>query len=501
MKPINLNNQSCDPISSNCVIWQGPDIDCINLCKGDSVSDVVFKLAEELCSLLKSLDISNYDLSCLKIQTCAPESIKDLIKLLIERICALENITPGESVGTSGCPNCIVNLAPCFQYTDPGSGDLVTTILLHEYVILIGNTICSLITQITTLQTAVQELTKRVEDLELAGSSSQRTRNSETSVTPVCVGENIPTPISEIVQALERAFCELRTATGTPDQIFTGIASQCSGLNSAPSLGTHGGAMSSIAGWVSTPNNLGDIVNNIWLTLCDVRSALVNIKANCCDTLCNGVAVALSASMPSPSNLLLFFTGSIPSNLAECALAGTLITIADQSGNAISTTIPVKANMNNISGYPIDLSATPINISDDLTISSTLCFKDDETGSVCQSILSYVFINTADCPSVVYVQGETTIGYSFNHSSGPKTYVIELYNSAGTVLLQSQTYPVTDPVTVSGTFSALDSNTIYKVRVKIQTTTKVTNCPFTAVTTLLSSCPDPQNVIAVLTID
>ena len=47
MKPLNLDNKPCSPISSNCVIWQGPDIPCIKLCTGDTVSDVVAKLATD----------------------------------------------------------------------------------------------------------------------------------------------------------------------------------------------------------------------------------------------------------------------------------------------------------------------------------------------------------------------------------------------------------------------------------------------------------------------
>ena len=45
------DSNGCNNISSNCVIWQGPDISCINLCNGDTVSDVVAALAEKLCEL------------------------------------------------------------------------------------------------------------------------------------------------------------------------------------------------------------------------------------------------------------------------------------------------------------------------------------------------------------------------------------------------------------------------------------------------------------------
>ena len=48
MKPLNLDNSPCSPISSNCVIWQGPDISCINICKGDTVSDVVAALTSSV---------------------------------------------------------------------------------------------------------------------------------------------------------------------------------------------------------------------------------------------------------------------------------------------------------------------------------------------------------------------------------------------------------------------------------------------------------------------
>ena len=52
MIPTNANNpQNCDPISSNCVIWQGPDIECVNICNGDTVSTVVAAMANLLCQL------------------------------------------------------------------------------------------------------------------------------------------------------------------------------------------------------------------------------------------------------------------------------------------------------------------------------------------------------------------------------------------------------------------------------------------------------------------
>ena len=83
MKPLNLDNSQCSPVSSNCVIWQGPNIDCIDLCTGDSISTVVYKLATELCEIMNQLDLTNLDLACLKVGTNPPETFSELIQLLI----------------------------------------------------------------------------------------------------------------------------------------------------------------------------------------------------------------------------------------------------------------------------------------------------------------------------------------------------------------------------------------------------------------------------------
>ena len=77
----------CNPVSSNCVIWQGPDIPCITLCRGDSISDVTYKVATELCTLVDQLDITGFDVSCFPPICPKPENIHDLIQFIIDQLC------------------------------------------------------------------------------------------------------------------------------------------------------------------------------------------------------------------------------------------------------------------------------------------------------------------------------------------------------------------------------------------------------------------------------
>jgi hypothetical protein len=115
------------------VVWQGPTLTCIDLCAGDTISDVVAKLAEELCTLLDQTNVTNYDLTCLGVASCGPKDFQALIQLLIDKICELNNIPTGTpEKSTNECPNCSVTVADCFRT----GGN--TTMQLLDYVQMIA---------------------------------------------------------------------------------------------------------------------------------------------------------------------------------------------------------------------------------------------------------------------------------------------------------------------------------------------------------------------------
>lgn len=91
---------NCVPTSSNCIIWQGPNIECIGLCQGDTITDVIYKLATAYCELSNQLQADNFDISCIECPEgidCTVDNIQDLLDVLIAKICELQT-----SVGTSG---------------------------------------------------------------------------------------------------------------------------------------------------------------------------------------------------------------------------------------------------------------------------------------------------------------------------------------------------------------------------------------------------------------
>src|SRR5690606_34908548 len=85
-------------------IWDGPDLPCINICHGDSVTDVVYKLATLLCQYMTATNLSDLDLKCLfdQCQSCPePEkSLKNVLQMIIDKLeecCCSEEETPSNN--------------------------------------------------------------------------------------------------------------------------------------------------------------------------------------------------------------------------------------------------------------------------------------------------------------------------------------------------------------------------------------------------------------------
>lgn len=85
MKPTNFKDQNCESKSSDCIIWSGNKIDCINLCPGDSVSWAIYTLAMRLCELEDQFKLSNYNLTQMTLELGPVADFKDMLNKLITK--------------------------------------------------------------------------------------------------------------------------------------------------------------------------------------------------------------------------------------------------------------------------------------------------------------------------------------------------------------------------------------------------------------------------------
>ena len=98
MIPTNSNNpNNCDPISSNCVVWQGPDLACVDVCQGDSISNVVAALCTQLILLETLIGTGNTEFNIANINQSeltgsTATNLEELIQLMIDNIIINGNI-------------------------------------------------------------------------------------------------------------------------------------------------------------------------------------------------------------------------------------------------------------------------------------------------------------------------------------------------------------------------------------------------------------------------
>jgi hypothetical protein len=471
MKPTNIHKHGCNPISSNCVIWQGPDIDCIELCKGDTVSDVVFALATELCALMEMFDVTNYELDCLGLGECAPKDFQALIQLLIDKVCACCDIDPIDpKLPTEGCPDCEVTVCSDFYYQN-SSGDTITTMQLVDYVRAIGNKVCDLILEIHTINLTLDNHETRITILEEA----EPPIYTPPQVTP-CTQLGlplVPTEMNIALQELMDQYCVFVQVVGTVVDIQGAIAFQCIGLAGLPQLSDPGSNMDNLAGWEDTPATLEDTIRNMWLTICDMRAAIINIQENCCDEGCDGINWIINASLDATGvTLTIDYSGTVPAPFVDCSPAST-IEIVDGNGVTYTLTNQQIASLYLGGSQAIDLIPTPLNGTTGLTITFTLCVTDPVTGTVCSEMQIVPVPPTGCCPTVSLLNpggSSTELSYDLlftNLACVPTTAVIEVWNQSQTFIVQDQVIAIPAIGSYTGTFVALTAGATYYVRATV----------------------------------
>ena len=391
MIPVSSSNyqQGCNPISSNCVVWQGPDLPIIGLCNGDTVSDVIAKLADKLVEVTDSVSITGVDLSCLQLST-APETIEDLFQVIVNEICSLgsrcDDLEAGGG-GSTGTSEIIASLPACLQFTN-AQNDLVTQLPIDEYAELVAAKVCELIADITTLETTVNDHETRITTLENATGSDYTT----PQITPSCVLPAVPTDIDVVLDELEDQFCTLNDTLGGSTSLLASSTYQCDLLASDNQL-AGSGTMSSLEGWNIPVNNVAQSLTNMWLTICDMRAAIKDIQTNCCGATCNDV-IFMGFGSYSDGTITLNFGGTvIPNGFTECTTAGATVTITDAAANTYTTTVSVSDALLGNDTEDVDISGSALSEVSNYTVTISLCVTDGDI--TCDKTISFEVVNEA----------------------------------------------------------------------------------------------------------
>lgn len=369
---IKVSSSSLDPCgggtTSNCVEWQGENIECLGIEKGEYISETIKKVADEVCELMNTLDLSDLDLKCVfDLCTSCPEpekTLKAVLELLINKICSLEEIIDNLEVSGSTGTDPVINLASCFQFTDV-DGDLVVELPHSAYTKRIANQVCQILLNVSSLQDDVQDLQNTVNDLQT------QINNLETQIPDVssdCLFVGVKS-IEDAWDLLDQAFCQHRTAVGLTTDINLAIAQQCEGLNTD---------FGSTPGWSVSPANLANSLRNLWIAFCSLRDQVLP----CCAITCEDVSVGFSAVFNQAGDgIILRFTSgngtSIPSGMEDLGSTGT---ITDIDGNVQNFNITIE------NGLEEEILLSGLNLNGDLIVEVTAIIGNDSLN--CQKCLT-----------------------------------------------------------------------------------------------------------------
>ena len=497
-----ISTNGCDNISSNCVIWQGPDIACIDLCSGDTITEVTAKLATEVCKLITTgvtanPSLTGLDLTCLNIPGVTPTELVPVLQSMVVQIC--ENST--SVVQPSDLP--IMTLPACLQYND-AQGNPVTELRLDLFAALIANQVCTNLASINILNSALTSITGRLVILEACVLPCSGAV-VETQVIPTCVMPAVLTDVSVLLLALEARFCSLETAVGLPAAILNTIQ-QSFIVSSTSQLTNPGSNYGSIGGWSSSPVNLAQSVQNAWVVIDDMYTAIASIQLNCCPSGCDSVVFGYTTTSNLDSNGVIasvtfnFQTSSIPASFNDCAGA-TTVTITDVTGISVVNTVNVSSLQNDASG--VTLTTNTLNTQQNLTASVAFCVSDGTDANSCTTNQSNIITGILPCPSVINVTSLTstsaTVGFT-NLLGITATYIIEILDALTDTLVATTT--ISNPTaTPSYAFTGLTPGTTYNIRVTVVMNGATQICPALttfATTSAVAACNSGLDVAFIL---
>ena len=441
----------CSNISSNCVIWQGPDISCINLCNGDTVSEVIAKLATELCALVVAVpgepSLTGLDLLCvLPAGQSPPVTVEATFQLIVDYICAL---SPG---GTYTLPT--LTLPTCLQYTDPQTGLLVTTARLDNYAVLTAAKVCDILSTIAIIQTTLTNHETRLIVLENCVLPCTASTGEPNVISSCILSGSGLIPASTLLLALEISYCNLENAVGTPALISTTINAQC--ITSSDlllgSVGTYGG----VTGWVNTPATLAESVNNLWLVVCDMHTAITSIQLNCCPGACDSVVflytgtVIDTARIPSSIDLS-FVSSSVPAGYNDCG-GTTVVNVSDFSGNTTNANFNFISYAGGTTPLNIPLTGTSLNLYGGFKVTIAFCvlgINEEECNET--QIINLPRVNIKMDPVTVGGIGNTSGSVAFANPFGTTTIFT-------IVVTKVSTQAVINTITLTSPGTAIDEN-------------------------------------------
>lgn len=153
-----------DTTTSDCVKWQGGDIECLGICNGDMLTDVENTFAENICALLSTTDMSSVEIpECLRVAWGTKDpTILNLINFLLQEHCNLNTKVDGiDTELQTFDPLITVDYKCCSDNPCVTTGTVKLSIALQNII----NCLCTQKQLIDEQSATISDLNDKVESL------------------------------------------------------------------------------------------------------------------------------------------------------------------------------------------------------------------------------------------------------------------------------------------------------------------------------------------------
>lgn len=405
-KPLNYDkDRPSINISSSTVIWNGPDIPCIDLCNGEVIDQIIYDLATELCQVLTWLDVNSYDLSCFNLGNCKPKDFQQLEQFILDKLCSLQqaitniNNNP-ESINCN--LTCPVTLPTCFNLTNPLP--LFDPINGADAVHAIANKICDLVQTITTIQTAITTINTQIQNL----TTTINNLVSSVSIPPLvltsctsgwgCTSVHNNNTLAFYADVINCIYVEVCSLYGQINNIGSTTITNpltCSNVDSTLASILLG-SPTQYTGWLPA-TSLNGFINDVGLLLCDIKNSLISFLQNQCVTNSSPCWFLEEAALIAVPNLVannyiitLVTPGSLPPGYTFNLSTGIAYdSLSPINSHIISLTALNTPSVLAFNSSPI-LGGNPFVVSIPVTITSA-------SGASCCKVFTIVVNNSTPC--------------------------------------------------------------------------------------------------------
>lgn len=354
-------------VSSNSVLWDGPELSELGVKPGDKITSVLDSMLKKLLAITpSSFDISKVDFSELA------SSVEDYPKSLEEALTLL--ITRSGSVSPTGVPaqsvndileNIYVSVPEQYQNTN-ASGDKITAEKITDYIKRLATDMTTLASAISTLTGSNGTLISRMDKLSQDFASLDPATKEDLNVAYKGQIRQLQGAISLI----EEDVIDAGSRVGSEAQIQAALAS-------VPDLGSQNmlsqaQTYSAHPLWTANPTSIAQLMVNQSIFMDDVRRYSTGDVSPVLVTT-NNIQLELNLALNGPQTQLTWSLkdSSVPAAF-NAITAATTPQIQINDGTTTETfTVGIDPIAALTSDQTIDLSASALNVNTDLTVTLT----------------------------------------------------------------------------------------------------------------------------------